>query len=237
MQSPSDPGKPLLKLRLWVDLQPRPAPENMAFDEAMLLAAEEPWLRVYGWQQPSLSIGFSQPLTVVPTERSAWPVVRRWTGGGVVVHDGDWTYTLAVPASWPLSQEGAGLIYRMVHEALIAALDRAGLTGGELQPESTSNGMGVCFVEPARYDVVWRGRKIAGAAQRRAKGNLLHQGSVQGIELPTNFAALLAAELAHEVVCEESQAVELRLRESAAVLVANKYGWPEWLTDRKSAAS
>jgi len=96
--------------------------------------------------------------------------------------------------------------------------------------------MGVCFVEPARYDVVWRGRKIAGAAQRRAKGSLLHQGSVQGIELPANFATLLAAELAHEVILEDAPAVEKRLRGNADLLAASKYGRPEWLTDRKSAA-
>ena len=40
-----------------------------------------------------------------------------------------------------------------------------------------------CYAKPTKYDVMLGGRKIAGAAQRRTKAGLLHQGSI-GIALP-----------------------------------------------------
>ena len=73
-------------LRLWHDVTPRGGAFNMALDEAMLELADEPWLRVYGWREPTISIGFSQSLGAIPENRRDWLVVRRWTGGGVVEH-------------------------------------------------------------------------------------------------------------------------------------------------------
>ena len=62
------------QLVLWEDAVPRPGALNMALDEAMLRAAESPWLRVYSWDQPAISIGFSQPLAVIPESRRHWPL-------------------------------------------------------------------------------------------------------------------------------------------------------------------
>src|SRR6188768_2961812 len=137
----------LESLRLWRDVTPRDGAWNMAFDEAMLRAAREPWLRVYEWREPTISIGFSQPLSAIPDARRHWPVVRRWTGGGVVEHDGDWTYTLAVPASLAVSEKRAADTYRWIHEAIIGAFGELGITGCSLQAQSTSDGIGVCFEE------------------------------------------------------------------------------------------
>ena len=152
----------LANLCFWEDEIPRDGALNMALDEVMLESARVPWLRIYRWDAPTVSIGFSQPVTVVPDQFRKYPVVRRWTGGGVVVHDGDWTYTLAIPR-----QDGAGGLtpgqtYQWIHASMISALTDAGIGNCELQNVSTSDGMGVCFVEPARHDVVRQGRKIAG---------------------------------------------------------------------------
>lgn len=226
----------LPKLHLWTDVTPRPAALNMALDEAMMLAATEPWMRVYRWDKPSISIGFSQPIDVVPEEYRTWPVVRRWTGGGVVVHDGDWTYTLAMPAADALSQQRAADAYRWVHEAMVRALTEAGFGGGELQPESTSDGMGVCFIEPAKFDVVWQGNKIAGAAQRRAKSGYLHQGTIQSMTLPESFDQGFAAQMAEEVVVHEHLTTEARLASVAQALALKKYATDDWLKHRTVAA-
>src|SRR6188472_1399388 len=102
----------LESLRLWHDVTPRDGALNMAFDEAMLEVAQEPWLRVYHWREPTISFGFSQPPGAIPPQHRLWPAVRRWTGGGVVEHDGDWTYTLAVPACVSLGDQSAGDTYR-----------------------------------------------------------------------------------------------------------------------------
>lgn len=223
-------------LELWLDEQPHDAALNMALDEAMLLASKGPWMRVYRWASPSLSLGFSQDVGLVPEEKRHWPLVRRWTGGGLVVHDNDWTYTLAAPTGSALCESQAGETYRWIHQAIINALDSAGLPGGLLQPEHTSDGMGVCFVEPARYDVVWRDRKIAGAAQRRTKVGFLHQGSVQDIELPTDFGRHLAKQLASDVHEVDHTATLAALKSKASQLVLEKYGQDSW-TQHRTAQS
>ena len=227
-------SRPLAHVHLWLDPVLRSGPENMAYDEAILRAATEPWLRIYSWREPTLSIGFSQALTKIPPSQAHWPVVRRWTGGGVVVHDGDWTYTLAIPTAISLSQDPASDTYRRIHEAFMAALEARGVPGATLQPESVSDGMGVCFIEPARFDVVWQGQKVAGAAQRRTKVGLLHQGSVQGVPIPEGFGLSFAHELAEEVTVEAPD-LGSHFQATVADLVAQKYGREEWLQDRKTS--
>lgn len=219
-------------LQLWIDTTPHDAPWNMALDEALLHYAGGPWMRVYQWAEPSLSIGFSQSLNLVPDSQKHWPLVRRWTGGGVVVHEGDWTYTLGSPPGTALFEERAAETYRWIHEAMIQAMDLVGLPGGELQPEHTSDGMGVCFVEPAKFDVVWRGQKIAGAAQRRTKQGFLHQGSVQQVPLPADFAPVFASQLASTVIPLEDRITFKALQTSAEELVLTKYGSSSWTNDR-----
>lgn len=222
-------------LHLWQDNTPRLGPVNMGLDEAMLSAAGDPWLRIYGWQEPSLSIGFSQALTMVPPEKAGWPLVRRWTGGGVVVHDGDWTYTLAVPTHVPLSGQKAVETYRWIHECMIDAMTEVGIEGGELQPEHTSDGMGVCFVEPAKFDVVWQGQKIAGAAQRRSKVGLLHQGTIQSLQLPERFGMAFAQKLGHEIRVVSQEEAEAALLPRALELAEHKYGTSSWRDHRTAS--
>ena len=75
---------------------------NMAVDEALLRSAGESrqlTLRVYQWEQPTLSLGYFQAHER-PAEHAAsqpCPVVRRATGGGAIVHDREITYSLTAP--------------------------------------------------------------------------------------------------------------------------------------------
>ena len=225
------------RLHLWQDTVPREGPLNMALDEAMLLQAEGVWMRVYGWEESSVSIGFSQPISVIPDAQAGWPMVRRWTGGGVVVHDGDWTYTLAAPAGSDLSEQRAVDTYREIHEAMIRALHEAGMHACTLQSENTSDGMGVCFVEPAKFDVVWQEQKIAGAAQRRAKTGFLHQGTIQPVKLPSDFGLLFAHQLAMDVTVMNQMEMEARLLPAARELARDKYATMDWTLHRSVAAS
>jgi lipoate-protein ligase A len=222
-------------LHLWLDSTPRSGPLNMALDEVMLAAAQQAWMRVYAWREPTISIGFSQELERVQPQHQAWPVVRRWTGGGVVVHDGDWTYTLAAPQGSDLCEMRAADSYHFIHESMLLALRECGITDCVLQPESTSDGMGICFQEPAKYDLVHAGQKIAGAGQRRAKAGFLHQGTVQPLQVPEGFALKFAQQLAREVRLVTQAEAEAALLPVALGLVPRKYGSAEWTRHRSLA--
>ncbi len=166
------------KLLLWIDPEARPGPEAMAVDEWLLETATTPVLRVYRWAGDWASVGYFGQLAAA---RAAFPgagVVRRWTGGGMVDHRADWTYTLAVPLTEPLAnQRGAGS-YRDIHEILAHVLDGEGITAS-LSLGAEETGDALCFANPVTHDILGQGGiKLAGAGQRRSLQGLLHQGSV-----------------------------------------------------------
>ena len=106
------------------------------------------------------------------------PLVRRPTGGGLVPHDADWTYSLIFPPSHPWHALKAVESYHRVHEWIQGAFHKLGIPT-ELASNSRPARPGQCFVGHEKSDVLWQGRKIAGAAQRRNRNGLLIQGSVQ----------------------------------------------------------
>jgi lipoate-protein ligase A len=104
--------------------------------------------------------------------------VRRPTGGGLVPHDADWTYSLIFPARHYWRRLRAAESYRRLHEWIGRAFARLNVPA-TLAASSQKEIPGQCFAGPEKSDLLWRGRKIAGAAQRRARPGLLIQGSVQ----------------------------------------------------------
>ena len=206
-----------------LDPEPHAAALNMAIDEVLLRTARGPLLRVYRWARPAVSFGyFVKHAEVV----SAWPareLVRRWTGGGVVPHGEDVTYTLVVPVACPFFKVRPAESYRAIHEILAALLARDGAPVA-LAPAPGAKVSDACFENAARHDVLAGSRKIAGAAQRRTRDGLLHQGSVQVAS--RTFAERLAAALADRVVQRALSAQELA---DAAALAAAKYATPQWM--------
>jgi hypothetical protein len=155
--------------------------ENMAVDQALLEAAPAlgaPVLRFYGWQEPAASFGYFQKYAEVAKMTLLRPLVRRPTGGGLVPHDADWTYSLAFPPTDAWYELKAVESYRRAHEWIRAAFARLGVAT-ELATDCRVCGPGQCFEGWEKSDVLWQGRKVAGAAQRRTRAGLLIQGSVQ----------------------------------------------------------
>ena len=132
-------------------------------------------------------------------------VVRRWTGGGSVLHGEDLTYSLVTPATDPASLHGPAAIYAALHGAIRDAL-RAEGSEAELAAQAAPKISDACFANPVRDDVMLRGRKIAGAAQRRTRGGFLHQGSIQIPDLPASFRERFASGLANQIERRQSRA-------------------------------
>ena len=94
----------------------------MAIDEALLETAVVPTIRFYGWRSPTLSFGYFGKFCDVATYAAQRDLVRRWTGGGMVFHGDDLTYSIVIPASDPVFDESSIAIYEKIHYALCGAL-------------------------------------------------------------------------------------------------------------------
>jgi len=165
----------------WLDTGHCACDYNMALDEALMDQAPQtarPVLRFYGWTEPAASFGYSQHYADIESITRLRPLVRRPTGGGLVPHDVDWTYSLAFPPSHAWYALKAAESYERVHQWIRDAFATLNVTTS-LAPAAIREGPGQCFIGAEKSDLLWRGRKIAGAAQRRAHNGLLIQGSVQ----------------------------------------------------------
>src|SRR5688572_15851786 len=105
---------------------------NMAVDQAWLELSDLPVLRVYTWDQPTVTIGYAQSLGKLQDALPGWPVIRRWTGGGVVMHQEDYTYSVIVPASHKWAETPAVESYRVIHGSLAESLSAHGHPGCRL---------------------------------------------------------------------------------------------------------
>jgi lipoate-protein ligase A len=151
-------------------------------------------------------------------------VVRRWTGGGIVFHGDDLTYSVIVPANHPFSAHSSLTIYSTLHEAIRDALRENGIEA-TLANSVSAKVSEDCFANAVRADVISEGRKIAGAAHRRSRLGLLHQGSIQKKNLPRKFSDDFA-----QTLCDrfERRPVSVDLVNRATTIAQAKYGTAEW---------
>jgi lipoate-protein ligase A len=159
--------------RLLIDDASSPA-RNMAVDEALLREVHEPVLRIYQWKVPAVSLGYFQPASVAPLGRS---FVRRYTGGGLVDHAHDITYTIVLPRAHGWMKLSAPESYAEIHRGVLSVLAACGIPS-ELTAKPSPLESEACFRKPVLFDIMAGARKLAGAAQRRTREGMLHQGSI-----------------------------------------------------------
>lgn len=215
----------LIEALVWLhDPEPHSAAVNMAIDEVLLATATVPLLRCYRWERPAVSFGY---FGTVSEAEAAWPgrdIVRRWTGGGIVPHGEDFTYSLIVPRDASCARIGAAESYRLIHEAVVTALGAGARATLATAPAGRMSA--ACFENPVQHDLLADGAKIAGAAQRRTRAGLLHQGSVQLHPLPADFPTRLASALASGVQVRALSEETLR---TAHDLATRRYATEAWL--------
>jgi lipoate-protein ligase A len=244
----------------------------MALDEALLESMPRlgrPVLRFYGWTEPAATFGYFQKYADVERATHLRPLIRRPTGGGIVPHDADWTYSLAFPPGHEWHSLKAEASYRRVHEWIQAAFAKLNVAtelapcGKKLQPSTrstrreeahsekseignrkseicqsllTSAPAGQCFSGYEKSDVLWHGKKIAGAAQRRNKLGLLIQGSVQpppiSLSLPDWHKALCDVGRVEFKTAWSVFTPDRTLSERAETLVREKYSQTGFITKR-----
>jgi lipoate-protein ligase A len=212
----------LKKLCLIQEESPRQAALNMAVDETLFLTAACPLLRSYRWIRPSVSFGYFTPWKEVVPRFAGRDLVRRWTGGGIVEHGLDFTYSLVCPRveSFPTTIE----YYEFVHSAIAKILREQGCPV-EIAQWADPTRSSACFEKAVQFDLKLRGEKIAGAAIRRNSKGLLLQGSIQHLEVPAQFEVMLADALGEQI---DSIVVSEVILEQAAHIAKKKYGAAEW---------
>jgi len=158
----------------------------MAVDEYLFAClGKEPrtTVRFYGWERPTASLGYSQVATKVLNldycRHNGIDVVRRITGGKLVLHLHEITYSVASSETEVFSTTLAES-YRRISLGLIGGLEKMGLRArlAGPAPSSYSRGNMPCFAYPARDEIEIDGRKIIGSAQKRVAGRFLQHGSI-----------------------------------------------------------
>ncbi len=160
---------------------PHSAAWNMAVDET-LLNARGAWFRVYRWWPRTLSLGYFQRAQDFARERAQIPWVRRPTGGGAILHDNEWTLSLALEnTSLGRDIEAS---YGPLHDALRSTLEDLKVPLGLPKPSKNPSNHARpntpwCFDDPIPMDLLSKeGHKVFGSAQRRRGNRVLHHGSL-----------------------------------------------------------
>ncbi|MEM1294412.1 MAG: hypothetical protein AAGH89_03540 [Verrucomicrobiota bacterium] len=197
----------------------------MATDEVLLRSKPDaPVLRVYGWERPTVSIGYFQSIPKVDAD-----IVRRWTGGGLVDHRYDLTYSLIIPRSENFASERPQASYAEIHTVIRDAFIQLGFEAELADAEKPAPSHG-CFAGGwAEGDVLCRGRKIAGAAQRRSRFGVLHQGSVQAEGIDDPFWEAVIRRMAAQ---SRPFSTTASLLSDIETLAMERYASPEWLHRR-----
>lgn len=220
---------------LWQDAARSPW-LNMAVDETLLAALPElgaPLLRLYRWDRPAASIGYFQRGEAERAPGCA--LVRRPTGGGLVFHCHDVTFSVLCPAALPLARQDRFASYRSLNQAVAGGLRGLGLecwlaAAAAAVPDRERL---VCFATPSRHDLLGPAGKILGGAQRRTRLGLLHQASLEreavGGRPWEELAAAIVAGLSQAFGWRPvswQPAAELLAR--AEALAAARYADPAW---------
>ena len=163
--------------------------EHMALDETLVaLRPSEITLRFYHWAPaPAVTFGYAQAaraVRILAAQKGIEKnIARRPTGGGVVFHIDDLTFSLIFPSSLSPTE-----IYAKFHACVHRTLAQAGALQTRLEGAvdkaayrpGNAQGASACFINPVKDDVIGQsGEKILGGALRRFGSSMLYQGSLQ----------------------------------------------------------
>ncbi len=155
---------------------------NMATDDALISSFDNndmPILRVYHWTK-SFTIGVSQNFSSYSfSNEYNGDYAKRVTGGGVLFHGHDLSYSLVIPTEL-LKSYNIKQSYEMICYFLLNFYKKLGLkTSFAKDDEAVSLSKNeFCQVGFEAYDILVNGQKIGGNAQRRTKKVIFQHGSI-----------------------------------------------------------
>ena len=174
-----------------LDTGPNSPEMNMRADEKLLSELDpkaDPILHFYDWMGPCATYGYfldpRKHLVLDRVYKNKVSLARRPTGGGIVFHIWDLAFSFLLPSSHPRFSSNTLENYRFVNARVLEAVqdllpspEKVELISHDFDSKDPAC-RNFCMARPTVYDVVYQGRKIAGAAQRRRKNGYLHQGTI-----------------------------------------------------------
>ena len=166
---------------------------NMAIDEAIFSSQKfnsRPTLRFYDWSSTTFSFGYFQrvveEVNTSECDDLGIDLVRRITGGGTVIHGWDVTFSAIFPKTTLHVglPRGISAGYQAISESVTRGLQEVGIEVNQHNQSLDSSLPNICITNPAKYDVMINGRKIAGIAQRRNSDGLLFQAYI-ALDIPS----------------------------------------------------
>lgn len=171
-------------IRLIVD-QPQSGARNMAVDETLMLSLAQEnfefhgFLRFYRWKPATISFGYNQRIEklIDLQKASKTGLVRRMSGGKMVFHDQEWTFSLGLPQT-SLKEPGKESFLQMFLKAMhpfVCALKELGIPArfsDRHQSATASRNQIHCYAAAAGHSIFAGDKKLIGAAGV-ARGNCL----------------------------------------------------------------
>jgi len=174
-----------------IETEPLDAYENMALDEALFSGfcnapQAFPIFRIYQWRPPAFSIGASQDsrskLDLEKCRIRGIACVRRMTGGGIIFHDSEITYSLVIPKGFRGLPNEIAESFKKLCEFLMIFYRKLGFKPGFAIDEPYDGLIGqpaqFCFAGREKYDIIIGGKKIGGNAQKRSQAVIFQHGSI-----------------------------------------------------------
>ncbi|MFH0918291.1 MAG: lipoate--protein ligase family protein [Candidatus Omnitrophota bacterium] len=165
------------------------AMSNMALDEKIFKRYLEDGigvLRLYRWSQPAFTYGFSQhpqnQLDLGACAVDGVEVAKRITGGGILFHDDEITYSFVASKSDVAEPQGVFVDYRNICRFLVRFYEFLGLTAvfalSQAGFKDRCAPHELCSGAHEKYDLVIAGKKIGGNAQKRNRQAIFQHGSI-----------------------------------------------------------
>ncbi|HAH31902.1 MAG TPA: hypothetical protein DCL44_06270 [Elusimicrobia bacterium] len=176
------------------ETSPLDAYEQMAADETLCESLPSDYIvRFYNWKGSGVTFGYSQRHKAVLAAIAAggkYPqaVVRRPTGGGIVIHETDLTFSFIFPSHDVYFEPGK--TYDRLHKAINSAYEKAGVSFSMLREKTKNYAVNDplmdCFSTPVNMDILYNGKKVLGGALRKFGGRMLYQASLQAEDARSN---------------------------------------------------
>jgi lipoate-protein ligase A len=169
-----------------IDTKVNSAKENMRLDFNLLATLkDQAILHFYEFEKKSFTYGhfinIEKFININKLKDLDIDSAKRPTGGGIVFHIWDIAFSFLMPKNNkhffldPL--KNYEFINNLTLQALKEFLKGSSFIKEELKKDNIDSNS-FCMAKPTKFDLIYKNKKILGAAQRRGKNGYLHQASI-----------------------------------------------------------